>query len=1085
MKITLSISGTAYDITPYVDLNSISYSDAIDETLGSGGFFIPYIKSNSIGYNMGLNIPRYSVVTIEDDQILYYLVSEDIKVLVRKGSSKLYSHKVTLIEPTKILQRRVIPNQTVTQPKGNLDNYIYIMNRLADTQKTTESVSLIGLKGVKVQNTAITLTYDYGISNDTSVINNNQMIPIRDYSIVVGVTVYNAQGYGFIGDTEVTQENARLDLQVDIDINSTVVKTETYSIPGSQYKSTGKYFQTRTVYIELPYTPSSTNSAINIKVKTLGTYLSPGQDTAYITSSSVRIVTYEESAPSQKIYLDQVVDKLLKSVKIGDPEYTLSNTTRARISNVEAPEFTWDGYTLYEALQECASYVAAMVYLGEDDITTVHFYFFDDDMLEDGIDYVEEEEHALSSDYITALEINAQNVIKEDSGRYKKIEPFKNGFMTARLNQNGGGQITEDTAAITLRQGIYRPLEVYAKGFAFTMYDETDTAVAFADTVVWDITNFVVEQTKWSSLLNQSSANSRSAILDKGNTLYYVQGQNRILNLGYNDLLIPPAWNTATPLNYAIVEAILCQAQVENPSYYFVNNYKPPMSIFDLSFQVHYVSYSNARVTVYRDDALAHQRESTMYFNEQAQINDMKSLGDIAKKYANRKGNEISFYKGYTQSLGGNIVLGMKNARGEKLTRFTVGVMPNLRTLSLEYAKNYTNISSYRGIPSAYRQWQVPNNNLVHRRDKYTEFYYLSETNQVTTSIFTLPLVMKNFLPTPSGEISTYATIELDYDGLGYTDVVEATVDTQVYGNTLVLSVDMDDNYSAGAKRIEGDIGLNTFRYQQDTRYTDNAGQVKNVRIKIYNTNNDLDTDYDSIYPDNATTPTTTLNSTLAYEVNKDAREILGISEQIVFGSDSIHIKTYSGMAKYNGLAMNSSEVVCKPFLLEKGYFPVTDDIDFTRLIQVDDYDATVIDNAHTTYITSPIGEYEGFIWVEFLSREPIYAVKTSLFDSTLGTVEYDYTVYGNIATSYIYPNAKVWILIDTTTPDYTITQTYDGYVCPTSATLPDTELYTLNDVIKIDIYRLCNNDTEICNIIDPEIPATVFCRSEYYRLGE
>lgn len=1085
MKITLTISGTAYDITSYVDLNSISYSDTIDETLGSGGFMIPFIRSDSIGYNMSKPIPRYSSIKIEDDQTLYYLVSEDIKVLVRKGVNKLYSHKVSLIEPTKILQRRVIPNQTITQPKGNLDNYIYVMNRLSDTQKTNESISRIGARAVKVQNTAITLTYDYGISNDSSVIVDNKMVTLRDYTILLGITVYNPQAYGFMGEVEVLEEQARLDLQVDIEVYSTSVKTETYSIPGSQYKAIGKYFQVRTIYIELPYTTTLTNSPITIKVKTLGTYLSPSQDVAYIESSSLRILAYDESAPSQKITLDQTVQKLLNSVKIGTPEFTLAESTKARISTVISPEFTWDGYTLYEALQECASYVAAMVYIGEDDLTTVHFYFFDDDILETDIDYIEEEEHALSSDYITGLEINAKNVIKEDSGRYVKIEPFRNGFMTARLNANGGGQITDQNTAITLRQGIYRPIQVIAKGLAFTMYDETDDPVAFANTVEWDITNFVIEQTKWSALLNQSSANSRSAILDKGNTLYYVQGQNRILNLGYNDLLIPPAWNTVIPLNYAIVEAILCQAQIENSSYYFVNNYKPTVNIFDLSFQVHYVSYSNARVTVYRDDALSHQNESLMYFNEQAQLNDMKSLGDLAKKYANRKGNEISFYKGYTQTLGGNIILGMKNARGEKLTRYTVNVMPNLREIAFEYAKNYTNISAYRGVPSAYRQWQVPNTNLVNRRDKYTEFYYLSKTNQSTTSKFTLPLLMSNFLLTPVGVIPTYATIELDYDGDGFTDIVEATVDVQVYGNTLVLSVDMDDNYSAGAKRVEGDIGATTFRYQQDTRYTDNNGKVVNVRIKIYATNNDLDTGYESIYPDNPTTPTTTVNSNLTYQVNKDAREILGVSEQLIFGSDSLDIHIFSGLAKYNGLAMNGSEVMCKPFLLEKGYFPTTDKIDFTRLIQVDDYDASVTGNAHTTYITSPIGEYEGYIWIEFLSQEPIYAVKTNTFDSTLGTVEYDYTVYGNVAETYNYPTPKIWIAIAPTTQDFTLTQTYGGYICPTSATLPDVELYTLNDIIKIDIYRLCNDLTETCVVVDPETPATVFCRSEYYRLGE
>ena len=162
------------------------------------------------------------------------------------------------------------------------------------------------------------------------------------------------------------------------------------------------------------------------------------------------------------------------------------------------------------------------------------------------------------------------------------------------------------------------------------MYDSEDNPVSFANTLEWDISNFVVEQTKWNALINVGSGNNRSAILNKGNTLYYIQGQKNVFNIGYNDVDLAPEWNTAIAANYALLEAVLCQAQIENPTYYFTNDYKPSLSLFDVLMRIGYMPYSNVRVTVYRDDA-AELNPSIKYFNEQASLNDMKSLGDVAK----------------------------------------------------------------------------------------------------------------------------------------------------------------------------------------------------------------------------------------------------------------------------------------------------------------------------------------------------------------------------------------------------------------------------------------------------------------------
>ena len=80
-------------------------------------------------------------------------------------------------------------------------------------------------------------------------------------------------------------------------------------------------------------------------------------------------------------------------------------------------------------MNECASIIGEQVFLGQDDFTTVEFTYFKNDY-QSGIDYIDEEYNVYLNDYVTGLEINAQNVIKEDDARFIKYEPSKTGYTS-------------------------------------------------------------------------------------------------------------------------------------------------------------------------------------------------------------------------------------------------------------------------------------------------------------------------------------------------------------------------------------------------------------------------------------------------------------------------------------------------------------------------------------------------------------------------------------------------------------------------------------------------------------------------------
>jgi hypothetical protein len=400
----------------------------------------------------------------------------------------------------------------------------------------------------------------------------------------------------------------------------------------------------------------------------------------------------------------------------------------------------------------------------------------------------------------------------------------------------------------------------------------------------------------------------------------------------------------------------------------------------------------------------------------------------------------------------------MKNDRGEILTSYEVATSPLLREFVLHYSKDNPNISAYKGTPSAYRQYEVPTTDLVYRKDKYSEFVYFSEFDDTSIySIYATDQILVNFQPTPTGEKITYAVVELDYDGLGYTETVEATVDALAFGTTTAIQIELADNYSAGAKQVV-DTPLSQVR-QADTLYGDEFGNVENIKITTFITNTISDKDN---YPDNDTSTVSGYESQLELQVKKDAREIWGITQELVFRSAYANVKVYSGMAKFNGVVTEGSTVETRPLLLKKGYFPINETIDFAKTIQTT-WDSTITNNELNTEIDAPTGEYEGYIWMEMTTKTPIFAVRTSDFD-TVSPATLNHSVYHAISYALIVSNYAVDLESDIVVTD---SLTATGFVFPieslTSAiTIADTLILIQSTDFVIDLVDTLSVSTSI-----------------------
>jgi hypothetical protein len=944
------------DITSLVDITSITTNDTLDESLASGSMIIPLTTQNT-------PYARFSEVRIDG---LLFVVAEDIVRLVKKTDPKQYRHEISLIEPTKILQKRVIPNLTVTQPQGDIQNYIFSVNRYDDE--------------LLVNTTQITVPLvTTSQSQDTNVIDGLTLKNTDQYEIYVSLTVENNQ----YNDGTISS-SPRLDFEIEMFYGTTSIETKTYSISGKSSITASPIIFSGA--FTKRYTPSIEDD-ISFKVRCLPPEPFAQPDQAKLTDFVARVAQPTEQ--DLEIKLDEVVDKLLQF----HPQFTLSETTRTRIEQTKAPEFTFQNYTLYDALKEVANYVSAIVYLGEDDFSTIYFYFYDQ-VLNNGIDFADQEQTEYLDGFTDGFEINATNVIRDDDQLYAIYEPDQLSWMTVRgTTDERGVQIIDTQTALQLEHGIYRPIQVLVKGLAFEMRDESNQVVNFANTQVWDITNYVVEQQRYNTFESEEVTNARGAVKRKSNTIYYVQGQPLIQGLGFTGT-VPPAWNTNLTPNFAIVEAILNTAQDENPTYSFTTDYLLAPSIHDLQFRIRHIPYSSVRLTVYKDNT---RGRNIMYFNEQANLNDMELLGKIAQENVNRSGNRVVRYEGLTSD--NQLLLGSKNGN-EVLVNYTISRTPTINKFVAEYAVGYANLSNYVGIDSRLRQYEVPNDTIVSRRDKLTQFFTMTTSNTApavlvpdyleTQNNVLFDSLFANFKSSITGSRPTYARVIIDGD-----KVVQSTIDAYRMGKTLGLAINMLDNYSAGIKKRTTDIANGTeVKLQEDARYTDDFGRFTSAEIEFYDGGGAISLAESDLYPDNNKVGVSKLLD-YTYTVNKDAREQWGFIYEIVFQSDLISpVKTvvYDGFVKYNRLATEITPTTIEIRFLEKGYLPDRNlDINRTTLGT-----GTVLVPSGERYLqiqaTAPVGQYEGLILT--INDEPIIAIQSSDYD------------FNTQVTKYIYPRA-------------------------------------------------------------------------------
>jgi len=1029
-----------YNGTDFIDISSLvqtnmNIQDKLDLTLDFASFTIPQAKASytqfpNIDFSKVIKPWTPVIIDINNGVEKYRFYTTDCtRSIIGKGTTKLYKHEINLVEATKSLFGKPIPDMTITQPKSVLFDGKYFSDSIYENL-IVENTEI---------NVPLTLLND---SNDISYLSGRTLKLGNTYQIFYSLKAVNSQ-YD-INSIGLQKSGGDTTLSVGIYKNdNTLIDTvQSFYVPEASYTRSGflnlvitavpsetKYFYS------FYYTPLTDNEVISIKVNTEGSYTIVQQpDSVSIIEDKITLDTYLTISTGKTDdvdyfkYIDEEAQKILDSVNSQyGTSYYLSQDTIAN-AHIECPEYTFQSYTAWDALERLANKINAIPEVGVSNYSEVSFLFLDDepDLEYDTSFFTEETQAYIFDDYNAGYELNAVNTVEEDLLKNAKTEPYIGGWMTVRSDQDDVSQMTESNAAFRTRQAIYKIYSMFIKNVKVTITNDDTTKILYGNTGLvesassyWDISDLTVETQRWNTYENGTmNANDsvRKLKNTKGNHIHYTQGKKFVFDLGYKtDTVSDFIGTTIAPR--ALMETIMKAAahyieSTESLTGYRVvtaTNSNPELAIVDshniftgVLAQITYVPFTNLRSTLYKYNAYELGVDTVKFSNEQDKVNDTTNLGEHAKKTLNKLGNIIYTVSGRASDYVTIPKLGFKTDDGKFITSRSINLNKNLVTYDLELSENFLNQSTYVGVPSAYRQYEVPTTDIVHRQDKHQEFILLTNdktSNLPTSSNFT-QYGKRLVIDCISVNTSLYNQYPISFSKMTITKTqgsvetdnvvsIESPINGYAIGNTINLQLEMEDNYSA-APRLDNDIitiGTDPYKLQNYAGYTNFLGSFYSYDLELRSRgtllNNETDAnEYPFTYSNTFGTYDVSLFNLTKLNVRKDAREKYGLNIQLpVLSTNNSTLRVYPGFAKYNALIRNkTNRGLGFALITSKNYFPGINDqiLDTSKVSIITSGNFATVPTYDSTNLVYGVNVYSNVLAYQHVYGYVLYQLETN-----------------------------------------------------------------------------------------------------------
>lgn len=900
IEIQTDILDIAYtDYTDYLIL-PICSQQKLDESLDLASIrlantnvatvFEPQLRVRITYTQTGSTKPRQEVWLIAQDNITHNIGADT------------YTHDISLIECSKILERIVCDTKTFTQPLLDAEGYAKLQTSKAP-YIVLQNNSLLDITNMCNIN-AVPYTSPVLLNTDGT----------------ATITVSNPRMYG-VQDGLISRYSVRAYDWADGKEYFTYTHLATSSAPDvfGEFSVTG----TRTIRLETTLEIGSTATKAKFAFD-VTTMVAPPNHEKYSIYDVIQIVLQV----CETIRLDELqsIGTRIQLAEINSGEQYVYTS---KLKSITAPEFAFGKMTLWEVFTAIGGKLNAIpllvanatnlgytLYFKRLDMTELtppirnaQYYVVDSTYSETCTQSVEQ--------FCNKLDSDVDNLIDTDKPNTPSIiEPAVGYYKTPRV-ETGIVVVNETEVKIATQYPIERLISVEC-GY---LPDNS--------TIVGDITNYIYESAEYGSLSSYTTAFPCKAL-----ALYYTYGQKDIKGLTFKPDI---AWVNAFGLglfNYYTILRIISLVtgkQLNALEQLFTSNY----DLRFLTFRVKYIPRISARVKVSKTVLEDNKNESTLTYTQGANLVSATYYGEALKGIISRYGNVD---KNVVQNMiwlddiadDGQVY---RNDHDYKVSAMNLEVFPDHIKQELALSKHFNRYSQYVGADNYLRLFEVSERQAIERKTVYEEYivFSYSDNEPASTTSRSSIITTTGFEQLMKGLfVNGYNCAKIDkinFRGYSKEDVpvqnwISLPAITMGVGNTMYIGTSCADNYSAGDKVVAQYSDSKYFDAQQYVPYCDYYGEIYSLEFEVGYCDSTFATPEQTFVANWAignSIPDRYLNSTANFIATgtkrllllKDSREIMELSAQIHFVSDrDSGIIIGGAVADNNGLMeLNTSNV--------------------------------------------------------------------------------------------------------------------------------------------------------------------------------
>lgn len=919
------------DLTPYVPI-PLNISYRLDESLD---YFSVSARNMPSEYNKPFRPFTEARFFYDDTQTyfeIFYISSDEV---TRNIATNTYTHNITFIEETKILERVMSDTRMFQQPRTtNNTPRLPLINIPISIDNEINYTNYSNYVDVNTSNTFVPPIY----KNNKFTIYSGASIMTQEYIDLYNESISSEYGTDdSIVSVSFDEINNKGDVvqnlfsSKDTDRNPLKYVRQTISLNDkSTYKITYDF------YID-NYISGSVHYTYEIHLTQ-----------TFMTNFGVEDEAYTLYDVCQSI-LDTCTCRLEKEAN----QFSIANVSDASadyipvsfLQNTISPEFTFSKSTLWEVFSIIGGYMNAIpkLYYGE-------LYFEKMNKTSRSlIDYnyeqwlIGETSSWSNEQYCNTIESDVDNLVDNENVNEGSIsEPNAQYYRTLRA-ESGTVQVTTDNSCFIKTD---YPIAKIIKVECGYLPDN--------ETLVGDITNYVYEQAEYNAYTGYAVTYPSKAM-----ALTWTYGEHNITGLTFK---AEQAWANAFGLdlfnNYSIINIIsnVTGKPVDILKQAFTNAY----DMRYLQFRVTYIPLIDARVRQHKSSINENfGYNNIIQYNQTANIISSEHYGENIKGAVNRFGNDEIVYNlliPKSQWSEQNKRLGVKWLDTNYIiSQIDVSYYDDVVRLDVHLSKNFNRYSQYVGIDNQFRMYEVSERQAVERDVIYEE--YIAVTYDDTSDYvgrqaniveqYCLSNILNSFVNDNVGQnidSAILSTYDKNNDMIA-SNIILPVVSVGI-GNALYFKFRFNDNYSAGDRVVPQLVNGVLYDEQVYVPYSDYYGKIHSMAVSMGRTGIPSNLNFDNSYLVGNSLPQNLNifnNDLLNFATNnkvvleKTGSEIITFSTQINFVSDDTQdLIIGSGLTHTNSLTSkqtNNYRVYVLPYKLNSN----TLYIDVSNLTPLDD----------------------------------------------------------------------------------------------------------------------------------------------------